>query len=61
MPEPVEEITIEQKRYFDLSNDRGLEGLLTALLEDDDQIVKESEDLDPDYDYDWLNIDTLGI
>ena len=44
--ESVEEITVEQKRYFDLSNDRGLEGLLTALLEDDDQIVKESEGLD---------------
>lgn len=50
--EPIDEIIVEQTRYFDLSNDRELEGVLTALLEDDDKVVKVSDDSESDSDSD---------
>lgn len=49
--EPIDGITVEQTRYFDLSDDRDIEGLLTTLLEDDDKMA-ESNDMDTNADAD---------
>lgn len=48
--EAVDEITVQQTRYFDLSNHRDLEDLLTALLEDDDKYEKNPYGWDSDSD-----------
>lgn len=59
---------VEQTRYFDLSNDREVEGLLTALLEDDDKKAKSDDsdknsdsDMVSDSDSDWLEVDIPGL
>lgn len=44
--EPINEIIIEQTRYFDLSNSGELEGLLAAIVEDDDKFEKDPDDSD---------------
>lgn len=41
--EPVDGIIVEQTRYFDLSNDQDIGGLLTTLLEDDDKMAEQDD------------------